>query len=236
MTSPETDPAIPEVSPGQFAQEPVSQEPAARTGIPWEDPELSRPTALGRTLKAVLWQPGKFFRAVPRGGWSEALAFGLLLGTTGFAASLFWNLLSHLGAGRPLGLFALLQFRSLGHGGIIILMALSPAVVLANLGLSSLCLWGAVSLQGVTGPEKFLRVWRIFNYAQAGMAAALIPFLGGPAGSLWVLYLTYKGIREVFAMSGGRAAGVLGLSVLFQAMLLGLLMLGAIGLPRLLLR
>ena len=81
-----------------------------------------------------------------------------------------------------------------------------------------------------------LRVWRIFNYAQAGMAAALIPFLGGPAGSLWVLYLTYKGLRGGFAMSGGRAAGVLALSLFFQTMLLVLLLLGVIGLPRLLLR
>jgi hypothetical protein len=149
MTSPETDPAIPEVSPEPFPQEPISQEPAASTGIPWEDLGLSRPVALGRTLRAVLWRPGEFFRAVPGGDWREALAFGLLLGTTGFAASLFWNLLTHLWAGRPMGLFALPQVRSLGHGAIIILMAVSPAVVLANLGLSSLCLWGAVSSLGV---------------------------------------------------------------------------------------
>ncbi len=233
--SQETDLATPAGSQEPGSLPPVSTEaegphPAAPPppGIPWEDPELSFPAALGRTLKAVLFRPGEFFHRPARGGWRAPLAFGLLLGTAGLAAALFWHLVSHLWVGHPQGFFALPQVRALANRIIISLMVFSPAIVVANLGVSSLCLWLALIFLGARG--GFLPVWRIFAYAQAGMVLGFVPVVGGAVGSLWVLYLTYKGLRAVFALSGPRAAGAVVVSLFLQTLLLGLFVVGLLGL------
>lgn len=194
--------------------------------IPWEDPKLPGPAALLATLREVLWRPANFFQGMPRTGWAQPLGFGMIVGTTGLVACIFWDMLAYLWLSQAVAGTRIPQIFTLGSGTMITLMLLSPGIILADLGLSSLCLWGGVALVGIR-PGGFTPAWRIFNYAQGAMTVALIPFFGGPLGALWVLYLTYQGVKMVFGISALRALGALAISLVLQAFLL-ILFLGAL--------
>lgn len=213
----------PEEVPGAEA----SLEFEARQPIPWEDPDLPRMPAFFRTLRLVLFRPGEFFRDLSREGWAEPLAFGLILGTVGLLACLYWQVLLNMVIGRLVGgKMGMSQLFTMGTWVIVALMLLSPVISLANLGLCSLCLWGGVALVGVT-PAPFSLILRIISYAQGGMAAALIPLPGGLVATLWVLILTYKGVQTAFGLSGGRALGAVAISLALQILVV-LLFLGTL--------
>lgn len=193
-------------------------EPEGKRPIPWEDPDLPSLAGWWRTLKELLCSPTKFFGEMDPEGWSEALAFGLIMGTAGFLACLYWQTLLGAGLSRQVGgMPGFSQLFALGAGVTLALMLLSPIIVVANLGLSSLCLWGGVALMG--GGTAFTPILRVVSYAQGGMAPALIPFLGAPVAGLWVLVLTYKGVKTALGLSGGRALGALAISLALQIMI-----------------
>jgi len=202
--------------------------PAAVSPVPWEDAGLTRLTGLGRTLGQVLFHPRDFFQNLPREGWAEALSFGLIVGTTGVLACLYWQLLLYLGLSRSLGEVPTLarQFIGLGAGAIMTTMLLTPLIMLANLTVSSLGLWVAVGLTGGPWPG-FTAVWRLTCYAQGALVAGFLPILGGPAAGLWTLVLYYRGLRGVLGLSPWRALVTLCLSLGLQALLL-LLLLGSL--------
>jgi len=106
----------------------------------------------------------------------------------------------------------------LDQGTALALMVLAPGLVLLHLLWGSLCLWGGVALLGVK--TRFVPVWRLFCYAQASLAAALVPVLGGPVAGFWMLYLIFRGVKRGFQVSAGRALGALLLSLLLQALVL----------------
>jgi hypothetical protein len=201
-----------ELSP--FASEAPPQSPGP---VPWEDPSLPRPVGFYRTLKGALRHPWEFFGRLPGPGWAEPLAFALIIGTLGLLASFYWQLLlmaiAQGVAGDGPGM--------MGKGLAVALMLLVPVLVLAHLIWGSLCLWGGVALLGVKTP--FIPVWRIYCYAQASLAAALIPFLGGPIAGVWMLYLIFRGVERVFGMTVGRALGALIVSLVLQALILGVI-------------
>ena len=193
-----------------------SGRPAA---VPWEDPEQPRLAALLGSLRELLRRPRAFFQALSREGWVEPLAFGLVTGTAGLLACLFWNLLASLWARGLVGVaVGLPPALTPGSGATLVLMVLAPVIILANLLYSSLGLWAGLALVGVR--PGFLTAWRITGYAQGGMVLGLLPFLGGPLGGLWVLILTLKGVQAVLGLSGGRALGALGLSLFLQTLVL----------------
>ena len=214
----------PEAAPSTLGLEPETG--AAPHPVPWENPEISRLSCLFRTLGQVLFHPGAFFRAMPREGWAEALAFGLITGSAGVLALLYWQLLFYQGLRTVGGMSAISRLYSLAEGATLAMMVLAPGVVLGNLAFSTLGLWAAVGLTG--GPwSVFAQVWRITCYAQGAMVAGIIPILGGPAAGLWNLILYYQGLRGSLEMSSWRAIGVLFLSMLLQG-LLALLLLGSL--------
>ncbi|MEW6660347.1 MAG: YIP1 family protein [Thermodesulfobacteriota bacterium] len=202
--------------------------PGAPSPVPWEDAGLSRLQGLVRTLARVLFHSRDFFRNLPREGWAEALSFGLIVGTAGLLACLYWQLLFYLGLSRSLGELPALarQWLSLGAGAIMATMLLAPLVMLANLTISSLGLWGAVGLTGGPWPE-FAAVWRLTCYAQGALVAGFLPILGGPVAGMWNLVLTYQGLRGVLGLSPWRALGTVCLSLGLQVLLL-LLLLGSL--------
>lgn len=187
--------------------------------IPWEDPDLPRVRGFFRTLWEVLLRPGEFFHHLGGEGWAEPLAFSLIIGTAGTLAGLFQHLL--LGAaldrwlGEPSGMS---QFLALGQGLTAALMVLAPVLALANQGIGSLCLWGSLKLVGAA--PGFILVWRMFAYAQGGMATAFIPLVGVPLAGLWVLLLVGQGVQAVCAMTIGRTVVVLLLFLVLQALVL----------------
>lgn len=186
----------------------------------------------------LLRRPGKFFAAPSRGGWAEPLAFGLITGTLGMLALIYWEFLVCLGSARLVaGMSGVSALVSRGGAPVIALMVFAPLIVLANIELNAWCLWGALALLG--SPARGLApALRLAAYAQAGMIIALIPILGLIMAGFWVLVLMYKGVRGVCGFSGGRALAVLATSLALQVFIsllfLGILV-GSVGLLGLLL-
>lgn len=185
---------------------------------PGEDQELSSLGGFFRTLYAVLFRPGEFFQNLGREGWAGPTAFALIVSNVGLVSALFWQLLVLAPDGENLGdIGALLPFQGLGPGLLLAMMAATPFLVLANLGVGGICWWGSVALVG--GGRDFTPAWRIFCYAQAGMALAVIPFFGLLAAGIWVLALMYCGVKQVYGISAGGALGALAIYLGLQVLL-----------------
>jgi len=188
-------------------------QPEGARPVPWEDPDVPRLAGFFLTLKKILLKPEEFFKDLPREGWAEALAFGLIVGTTGLLALIYWKMLLGVEVSRHLAQMpGASQILTLGMGAMIAGMVLAPLIILASLGLGSLGLWVGTALMS-GGLPSFAHLVRVTCYAQAGLVAALVPFLGGPAAGLWVVYLTYRGVKTAFSLSTGRALGVLAISL-----------------------
>jgi hypothetical protein len=195
---------------------------AAADPIPWEDPRLSRLAGLERTLRLLLMSPRDFFRRLGHNGGGEALAFGLITGTAGLLAGLFWSTLFYAAIGRALETSLGLPSYGSGAGVTVLLIAAAPVFSLVNLVFGAACLWGAVALTG--GRRDFNPVWRLYCYAQGATLAGFLPLLGMPLAGLWVLYLVYAGVQEVYETPPGRTLGVLGLFLALQFVLVLLLL------------
>jgi hypothetical protein len=202
-------------------------EPDYRPPVPWEDPELPALAGLLRTLRKVLFQPGEFFEHLGREGWAAPLAFGLIVSCAGVLGAFFWQfLVLALAGGDPEGLGLLWASRGLGPGLLVAMMAASPVLILAHLGLGGLCWWGSVALMGAG--RDFTPAWRIFCYAQAGMVLGLIPLFGMLAAGIWILALMYCGVKQVGGLSAGGSLGALAIFLLLQAALALILLLGLV--------
>jgi hypothetical protein len=194
---------------------------------PGEDQELSTLAGFFRTLYAVLFRPGEFFKNLSREGWAEPLAFALIVSSVGLLGALFWQFLVLAPAdGNPGDVSGLVPFR-LGPGLLLAMMAAAPVLVLANLGVGGICWWGSVALVGAG--RDFTPAWRIFCYAQGGMALALIPFFGLLVAGIWVLALMYCGVKQVYGISAGGSLGTLAIYLSLQVLLALTLLLGLAG-------
>jgi len=195
---------------------------------PQEDRELSSLTGFFRTLYEVLFRPGEFFKNLGREGWAGPTAFALIVSSVGLLSALFWQFLVLAPAGGNLGdIGALLPFQGLGPGLLLAMMIASPVLVLANLGVGGICWWGSVALVGAG--RDFTPAWRIFCYAQAGMALAIIPFFGLLVAGIWVLVLMYCGVKQVYGISVGGSLGALIIYLALQVLLGLTLLLGLMG-------
>jgi hypothetical protein len=192
--------------------------PDHRSPVPWEDPELSTLAGLFRTLREVLFRPGEFFENLGREGWAEPLAFALIVSSIGLMAVFFWQLLILTPAGgNPGDTAGLSPSLDLSPGWLLALMAGSPVLALVNLGVGGICWWGSVALVGAG--RDFTPAWRVFCYAQGGMALALIPYFGMLVAGIWVLALLYCGVKQVYGISAGGALGTLAVYLTLQAVL-----------------
>jgi len=200
-------------------------EPAQKSSAPWEDPELSTLAGFFRTLREVLFRPGEFFENLGREGWAEPLAFALIVSSVGLLGALFWQFLALAPAGGdPGGASGQSPAWRLGPGWLMAIMAGSPVLALANLGVGGVCWWGSVALVGAG--RDFTPAWRIFCYAQGGMALALIPYFGMLVAGIWVLVLLYCGVKQVYGISAGASLGTLAIFLALQAALALTLFLG----------
>ena len=189
-----------------------------RSLAPGADQELSSLGGFFRTLYAVLFRPMEFFQNLGREGWAGPTAFALIVSSAGLLSALFWQLLVLAPGGENLGgIDALLPFQGLGPGLLLALMAAAPFLVLVNLAAGGICWWGSVALVG--GGRDFTPAWRIICYAQAGMALAVIPFIGLLVAGIWVLALMYCGVKQVYGISAGRSLGALALFLGLQVLL-----------------
>ena len=201
-------------------------EPGEAQPTPWEDPELSGPTAFYRTLRDLLIRPEEFFQHLAGESRSHPLAFALIVATIGTLCALFWALLA-LGAGglSPEDAAAgLAPAAGLGPGLLLALMAGAPVLVLVKLGLGGLSWWGSVALAGAG--RRFTPAWRIFCYAQGGLALLIIPFFGPPLAVIGVLALLYIGAKQVYGLSNWASLGALAIFVSIQVALGMVILLG----------
>jgi hypothetical protein len=207
---------------GEWGAVAAVPEPAPRPPVPWEDLRLSGPEGFFRTLRDLLFRPGEFFDNLGREGWAEPLAFALIVSSAGLLGALFWQLLvlapTGLNPGEALWLSPSL---GLGAGGLLAMMAGAPVLVLIDLGVGGLCWWGSVALVGAD--RDFTPAWRIFCYAQGGMALGFIPLFGMLVAGIWVLALMYCGVKQVYGISAWGALGALAIFLSLQA-LLGLIL------------
>jgi hypothetical protein len=200
-------------------------EPDKKSSVPWEDPELSPLAGFFRTLREVLFRPGEFFENLGREGWAEPLAFALIVSSVGLLGALFWQFLVLAPAnGNPGDAAGLSPSWGLGPGLLMAMMAGSPVLVLTNLGMGAICWWGSLALVGAG--RDFTPAWRIFCYAQGGMALALIPFFGMLVAGIWVLTLMYYGVKQVYGISAGGSLGALAIFLMLQGALALSLILG----------
>lgn len=198
----------------------AAPEPAPSPQVPWEDPELSGLVGFFRTLGNLLFRPGEFFENLGREGWSEPLAFALIVSSAGLLAACFWQLLVLVPASLDLEAAAGLS-PSLHPGWLMVMMAGAPVLALVNLGVGSLCWWGGVTLVGAD--RDFTPAWRIFCYAQGGLALAFIPFFGIMVAGIWIMVLMYWGGKRVYGLSTWGSLGALSIFLSLQA-LLGLIL------------
>jgi hypothetical protein len=201
----------------------AAPEPAPSPQVPWEDPDLSGLVGFFRTLWRVLFRPGEFFENLGREGWSEPLAFALIVSSAGLLAAFFWELLVLAPASLNLEAAAGLP-PSFHPGWLMAMMAVTPALVLVNLGVGSICWWGAVTLMGAD--RDFAPAWRILCYAQGGLALAFIPFFGIMVAGIWILVLMYWGGKGVYGLSSWGSLGALAIFLSLQALLGLILMVG----------
>jgi hypothetical protein len=207
---------------GEWGAVAPGPEPAPGPPVPWEDLRLSGPEGFFRTLRDLLFHPGKFFDNLGGEGWAEPLAFALIVSTAGLLGALFWQLLVLAPTGlNPGEALRLSPSRDLGVGGLLAIMAGTPVLVLIDLGVGSLCWWGSVALAGAD--RNFTPAWRIFCYAQGGMVLGLIPLFGMLVAGIWLLVLMYCGVKQVYGISAWGALGVLAIFLSLQA-LLGLIL------------
>ncbi len=193
-------------------------DPGPRPPVPWEDPEFppcggwSGPSGKSCSIR------GSFSRTwVGRAGLNR-LTFGLIVSSVGLLGALFWQfLVLALAGGDPGGAAGLSPALGISPGLLMAMMAVSPILALVNLGVGGLCWWGSVALVGAG--RDFTPAWRIFCYAQGGMALALIPFFGLVVAGIWILALMYCGVKQVYGLSAGGSCGALAVFLLLQTAL-----------------
>jgi hypothetical protein len=152
-----------------------------------------------QTFKAVLFSPEDLFAHLSyRGGIREPLAFGLLFGSLGTLFTLFWQILLLSGPILPfdLGLTDELIFVLL----FMVVALFVPLFVTITVFVSSGILH--VLLLLVRGGQNgFEATFRVIAYSQATQVLGVIPFIGGVAGSLWLLVIQVIGVREMHETS-----------------------------------
>jgi hypothetical protein len=198
-----------------------------RSGAPWEKrSELGLWQAIYQTFKTVLFSPEALFRALTfRGGITEPLAFGVLVGSVGTMFGLFWQFLVWSG----FMLFSMEPiFGQLTFGLIYLsILVVTPIFWILWIFFSGtvIHLLLLVVRGGQNGYEGTLRV---VSYSQAAQIWSLIPFAGGLVGWIWQLVIQIIGLRQVHETSYARVIIALLIPVAVILLLLILVVVGLV--------
>jgi predicted Zn finger-like uncharacterized protein len=174
-----------------------------RHPVPWERRlELGLWRGIRHTMTSVLFSPQAMFSAMPvRGGWSEPLAFGLLVGSISSMAASFWEFVLALsGIVEPWWS----DFISLNLPILFLfLIVLSPLFVALDLLVSTVIIHFLLFL--VRGGKGGLEATgRVVAYSQAAMIWSMVPVLGGLVGWLWKTTVQIIGLKEAHKISYGK--------------------------------
>jgi hypothetical protein len=168
-----------------------------RKYCPWEDMErLGFFEAFLTTLRDVLFSPTRFYGRMPtRGGLTNPLIFGLILGVLGGVLGLAWQQVLMLRLG---------QFLEIGTTHLVGITIGLPLIVLVTLYLGSAIIH--LCLMVVGGNRRgFEATFRVITYSWSTQIFALIPFVGGLIIPIYALAIEIIGLREGHGIGTGRA-------------------------------
>jgi hypothetical protein len=162
----------------------------AEPPFPWppprDEPVLA---AFGQTWKEASFDPGRFFRRLPRtGGTGPAVLYYLVIGILVAGASLFWDVV-RAPAGEEYDRMAELgvQFDPL------VVFLLSPLILLLALGIAAgVTHFMLLILRGANRP--FNTTIRVFAFAYSPMIFGVVPLIGTLVGTLWMLVIAITGL------------------------------------------
>jgi len=172
--------------------------------FPWEDPQLGLSPALGRTLKGVLFQPGRFFGGHrPGSGLAAPFIFGLAAASTGLMLALFCPaLVSVVTLTRP-GPLA-----TIGFGASLAGIVLAPVPVLIWLVVQSLGGHVCLMILGA-GSQGLAATLRALSYSAAACLFLPLPVVGPGLAWLWGTVVWIVGLSRLQGVSPGRVTAAL---------------------------
>ena len=164
--------------------------PRPAPGAPAWEGEGNFIARIWRTIWQVLLHPVRTFGAPAQPGLKWALSFGVIMGTLGGAAYIFWGWL--------------LRWDSMRTGYEFWLLIIQPLNAVVNLFILSAVfhffLW---ILRGAK--KGFSATFRVLGYSQATGLIFLVPWLGMPVGAAWSLVVIIGGLAAAHGISRWRA-------------------------------
>jgi hypothetical protein len=165
------------------------QDPAVAAGFPWPpNDDDSVLAAFGETWKSAAFDPGSFFRLIPRhGGTGAAFLYCLVVGMLVAGASLFWSTVGPGAMGQD-------PVAELGvEVAPLTSFLLTPLILAIGLAISAgithvmlLIVRGATEGIGTTT--------RVLCYAYSPVILGVIPVIGGLVGVVWMLVVAVIGL------------------------------------------
>jgi hypothetical protein len=177
------------------------------SAFPWPPgPRLSTLDALGETIRRSLFEPTRFFRAMPRPSpLGAAIVYYALMSVAGAGIMLFWGSVFALLV-EPDGLVAGLL--GVGHsdaGSRLLGFLLSPLQSLVGLGIGALIVHAALFIFG--GARNGLgATFRALAYTAATQLWVILPGIGLFVAAAWWFVVAIIGLREAHGTTTGRAA------------------------------
>lgn len=196
--------------------------------IPWENrAELGFFSALFGTIALLVCNPKKAFSSPAKpGSMGSSLLFGIIMGTVGFAFSMFYQFVLSLLASSDT---SSTQAPAVAFTGVVMvaMLVLSPVFVATGLfvasGITHLSL---MILRGANRP--FENTFRVVCYASSlSSMMQILPFCGSTIGGLWALVVQVVGVYRTNGIGPGRATA----AVLLPLILCLCAVLLAIGIP-----
>jgi len=180
--------------------------------FPWPPPEGGGTiAAITDTWRSATFDPGTFFRLIPReGGTGAALLYYLVIGVLVAGASLFWDTVT--------GQAGMAQEQIAGEGGVgqpIVMFLLSPLILIIAVGLAA-AVTHLLLLLFRGASHRIDTTIRVFCYAYSPMIFGVVPVVGTVVGTVWMVGLAIIGLREAHETTTWKA----GMAVMLPFLLL----------------
>ena len=194
--------------------------------IPWERrASLGWVRAFVDTTRLVMREPARLF-ATPttERGSMGALLYGMAMYTLSNAVTLLVvgvcfaiaaGVAAALGSDEATAIFGVYACVLIGATPVLLVQA--PIQGLLGLAIATVGSHGTLAVTGGTA-RKFEETMRVLAYAYAPLMLLVVPGIGFPIGTLWMIATEQKALRAVHGVTSGRAwLAVLG----YRAALLG---------------
>lgn len=186
----------------------ITTDSETTTRFPW--PPSSGESALTsffETWKQSTFSPTEFFRDFPAGGLGSALLYYLIVGVIASAFDAIWGMLAGLAQSSIVAALGGQMDAAEALFGIwspIIGFFFSPFFLV--LQLFFLAVVFHVTLIIVGGANRdFKTTARVLCFAYSPRLFAILPFLGGLIGGIWIMVTTIIGLKEAHRTDTWRA-------------------------------